>query len=45
MLKGIMTHLKAAVLLIAVEDLKALRILVKNVGESFTKSFRLDRKT
>ena len=45
MFKSIMTHLKAAVLLIVVEDIKALRILIKNVGESFTKPFRLGRKT
>ncbi|MHC4567241.1 MAG: hypothetical protein ACYTE3_15970 [Planctomycetota bacterium] len=45
MLKAIMTHLRAAVVLIAAEDLRALRILFKNIGESFTKSFRVHRKT
>ena len=44
MLKAIMTHLKAAVALIAAEDLKALRILIRNIGESFTKSFHVNRK-
>ena len=45
MLKAIVTHLRAAVVLIAAEDLKALRILAKNIRESFTKSFQVHRKT
>ena len=45
MLKAIMTHLRAAVVLIAAENLRALRILVKNIAESFTESFHVHRKT
>ena len=45
MLKAIMTHLRAAVALIAAEDLRALRILVKNIRDSFTKSSQVHRKT
>ena len=45
MLKAILTHLRAAVALIAAEDLKALRMLARNIKESFTKSFQLHRKT
>jgi len=45
MLKAIMTHLRAAVALIAAEDTKALRILIRNIRESFTRPFHAHRKT
>ncbi len=45
MFKSIVTHLRAAVVLIIMEDLKALRVLIKSVGESFARPSRLDRKT
>ena len=44
MLNRIVTHLRAAVALIATENLKALRILIRNIGESFTKSFHVNKK-
>lgn len=44
MLKAIMNHLRAAVVLIAAEDVKALRILVRNIAESFTKVFPRSQK-
>lgn len=43
MFRSIIIQLRAAVALIAAENLKALRVLIKNIGESFTKSFHADR--
>ncbi len=40
----VVTHLRAAVALIAAENLKALRILIRNIGASFTKSFHVNKK-
>jgi hypothetical protein len=45
MLKGIMTHIRAAVTLIATEDFKALRALFKNIADFASKSVRVDKKT
>jgi len=45
MFKNILIKLRAAVALIAAENLKALRVLIRNIGESFTRSFHADRKT
>jgi Holliday junction resolvase len=43
MFRNFVMHFRAAVALIAAENLKALRVLIKNIGESFTKSFHADR--
>ena len=40
-----MTHLRAVVTLIATENLKALRVLLKSIGESLSKSTHVDRRT
>ena len=45
MFKSIMTHLRAAVMLIAIENLKALRVLIKSLTESVSKSSRQYKKT
>ena len=45
MFKSIRTHLRAAVTLIAVENLKALRVLLKSLMESVSKSSRQYKKT
>ena len=45
MLKGIMNHVRAAVTLIATEDLKALRGLLKNIADFASKSVRVYKKT
>ncbi len=45
MLKGIMNHVRAAVTLIATEDLKALRALFKNIADFASKSVRVYKKT
>ncbi len=44
MLRNIMTHLRAVVALIATENLKALRVLLKSIAESVSKSTHVDRK-
>jgi hypothetical protein len=44
MLKATLAHLRAAVALIVAEDIKALRILVRNIAESFAKVFPRSRK-
>lgn len=45
MLKKIMTDIRAAVMLIAVEDLNALRVLLKNITNLASKSVRAYKKT
>ena len=45
MLRNIMTHLRAVVTLIATENLKALRVLLKSIAESLSKSTNVDRRT
>ncbi len=45
MLRKIMTHLRAVVTLIATENLKALRVLLKSIAESVSKSTDADRRT
>ena len=45
MFKNILVKLRVAVALIAAENLKALRVLLRNIRESFTRSFHADRKT
>ncbi|MHC4120266.1 MAG: hypothetical protein ACYSWO_22460 [Planctomycetota bacterium] len=45
MFKSIMTHIRAVAALIATENLKALRVLLKSIGNSITKSFHVDRRT
>ena len=45
MLRSIMTHLRAAVTLIATENLKALRVILKSIAESVSKSTHADRRT
>ena len=45
MLKKIVTNIRAAVILIANENLSALRVLLKNITNFAAKSVRLYRKT
>ena len=45
MLRDIMTNFRAVVTLIATENLKALRVLVKSIAESVSKSTHADRRT
>ena len=45
MLRNIKTHLRAVVMLIATENLKALRVLFKSIAESVYKSTHFDRRT
>ena len=45
MLKKIITDLRAAVMLIATENLSALRVLLKNIIDLASKSVRVRRKT
>lgn len=45
MFKSIVTHLRAAVTLIAIENLKALRVLIESLTESVSKSSRQYKKT
>ncbi len=45
MFKSVMTHLRAVAAVIATENLKALRVLLKSIGESITKSFHVHRRT
>ncbi len=45
MLRNIMTHLRAVVTLIATENLKALRVLLKSIAESVSKSTHAGRRT
>ena len=45
MLRNIMTHLRAVAMLIATENLKALRVLFKSIAESVSKSTHFDRRT
>ena len=40
-----MTHLRAVFTLIATENLKALRVLLKSISESLSKSTHVDRRT
>jgi hypothetical protein len=40
-----MTHLRAVVTLIATENLKALRVLLKSIAESVSKSTHAGRRT
>ena len=44
MLRKIMTHLRAVVALIATENLKALRVLLKSIAESVSKSTHVDKR-
>ncbi|MHC4461987.1 MAG: hypothetical protein ACYS30_11225 [Planctomycetota bacterium] len=45
MLKKIITDLRAVVILIATENLSALRVLLKNMIDLASKSVRVRRKT
>ncbi len=45
MFKSIRTHFRAAVTLIVIENLKALRVLLKSLTESVSKSSRQYKKT
>ncbi len=45
MLRNFMTHLRAVVTLIATENLKALRVLLKSIAESVSKSTHADRRS
>ena len=39
-----MTHLRAVVTLIATENLKALRVIIRSIAESVSKSIHVDRR-
>jgi len=43
--RNLMAHLRAVVTLIATENLKALRVLLKSIAESLSKSTHADRRT
>jgi len=45
MLRNIMTHLRVVVTLIATENVKALRVLLKSIAESVSKSTHVGRRT
>ena len=44
MLRNFMTHLRAVVTLIATENLKALRVILRSIAESLSKSTHVDRR-
>ncbi len=45
MLRKITTHLRTVVTLIATENLKALRVILKSIAESLSKSTHVNRRT
>jgi hypothetical protein len=45
MFKKIRTHIRAAVMLIAIENLSALRVLLRNMANLASRSVRAHKKT